>query len=416
MNILVLNCGSSSLKFQIIETDAEKMKKGTDRELAKGLIEKVGSDEAIISIKAPGNADYKVIKPLPDHKVALHCVIDWIQMPTTKLDGISSLKDIHAIGHRTVHGTETFNSSVRITDSVIKELEANVDLAPLHNPANLKGIYAAKEVFGNDIPQVGIFDTAFHATLPKYSFLYGIPLEYYNNYKIRKYGFHGTSHRYIGIRYRQITGKSIEDTNIISLHLGNGASICAIKNGKSIDTTMGFTPLEGLMMGTRSGDIDPTIIEFLMKKEHLSIEEVMNVLNKKSGVLGISGLSNDMRDLDKAIAENNDERSKLALEMYAYKNKKFIGSYLAAMNGADALCFTAGIGENSASIRKDICSNLENLGIEIDDKLNNEMTRGKEGLISTKTSKIKVYVIPTNEEIMLAHDTYNIVSGLEILE
>ncbi len=416
MNILVLNCGSSSLKFQIIETDATKMKNHTDRELAKGLIEKVGSDEAIISIKSAGNDDYKVIKPLADHTLALYCVIDWILLPTTRLDGIKSLKDIHAIGHRAVHGTETFKSSVFITDSVIKILEDSIELAPLHNPANLKGIYAAIEVFGKDVPQVVIFDTAFHSTLPNYSYLYGIPLKYYDKYKIRKYGFHGTSHRYIGIRYRHLTGKTIENTNIISLHLGNGASICAIKNGKSIDTTMGFTPLEGLIMGTRCGDIDPTIIEFLMKKEKLNITEVINILNKQSGLLGISGISNDMRDLQKAVAENNNENAKLAIEMYAYKTKKFIGEYLAAMNGADAICFTAGIGENSVNTRKNICSNLEFLGIELDDELNEQMMCGKEGKISKPDSKVSIYVIPTNEEIMLAHDTYSIVSGIDIVE
>ncbi len=416
MNILVLNCGSSSLKFQIIETDSEKIKTNSDQELAKGVIEKVGTNEAIISIKAPGNENYKAVMPVLDHKIALNRIIDWIKLPTTHINGIKCLQDIHAIGHRTVHGTEHFNSSIKITKEVIEELEANIEIAPLHNPANLKGIEAAIEVFGKDIPQVAIFDTAFHLTLPKHAFLYAIPLKYYNDYKIRKYGFHGTSHRYIAIRYRQLTNKTIEDTNIISLHLGNGASTAAIKHGKSIDTTMGFTPLEGLMMGTRSGNLDPTVLEFIMKKENLNISEAINILNKKSGVLGISGISNDMRDLFKAVDEHNDEKAKLALEMYTYRNKKYIGAYLAAMNGADAICFTAGIGENSANIRKDICTGLESLGIEIDDELNEKMTGGKEGIISKPTSKIKIFVIPTNEELMLARDTYCIVSGIDITE
>lgn len=416
MNILVLNCGSSSLKFQIIETDSEKIKTNSDQELAEGVIEKVGTNEAIISIKAPGNENYKAVMPVLDHKIALNRIIDWIKLPTTHINGIKCLQDIHAIGHRTVHGTEHFNSSIKITKEVIEELEANIEIAPLHNPANLKGIEAAIEVFGKDIPQVAIFDTAFHLTLPKHAFLYAIPLKYYNDYKIRKYGFHGTSHRYIAIRYRQLTNKTIEDTNIISLHLGNGASTAAIKHGKSIDTTMGFTPLEGLMMGTRSGNLDPTVLEFIMKKENLNISEAINILNKKSGVLGISGISNDMRDLFKAVDEHNDEKAKLALEMYTYRNKKYIGAYLAAMNGADAICFTAGIGENSANIRKDICTGLESLGIEIDDELNEKMTGGKEGIISKPTSKIKIFVIPTNEELMLARDTYCIVSGIDITE
>ena len=416
MNILVLNCGSSSLKFQIIETDSEKIKTNSDKELAKGVIEKVGTNEAIISIKAPGNENYKAVMPVLDHKIALNRIIDWIKLPTTRISGIKCLQDFHAIGHRTVHGTEHFNSSVRITKEVIKELEANIEIAPLHNPANLKGIEAAIEVFGKDIPQVAIFDTAFHLTLPKHAFMYAIPLKYYNDYKIRKYGFHGTSHRYIAIRYRQLTNKTIEETNIISLHLGNGASTVAIKHGKSIDTTMGFTPLEGLMMGTRSGNLDPTVLEFIMKKENLSISEAITILNKKSGVLGISGISNDMRDLAEAVEKRNDENAKLALEMYAYRNKKYIGAYLAAMNGADAICFTAGIGENAPDIRRDICSGLESLGIEIDDELNKQMVGGKEGIISKPTSKIKICVIPTNEELMLARDTYCIVSGIDITE
>lgn len=417
MNILVLNCGSSSLKFQIIETDSDKIRNNSDKELAKGVIEKVGTNEAILSFKTIGtsNSQYNASQPVEDHKIGLKCIIDWLNDSNTHVDGIKGLNDIHAIGHRTVHGSETFNKSILINDDVITELEANVELAPLHNPANIKGIMAAYEVFGNEVPQVAIFDTAFHSTMPPHSFLYGIPLEYYHNHKIRKYGFHGTSHRYIAIRYRALTGKPIEDTNIISLHLGNGGSITAIKNGKSIDTTMGFTPLEGLLMGTRCGDIDPTIVEFLMKKEKKSLSEVISILNKQSGILGISGVSNDMRDIEKAINENN-ERAKLAYQMYNYKIKKYVGAYLAAMNGADAICFTAGVGENDITVRKEICKDMEYAGLIFDEQANKNFKRGEETLISTPDSKIKVYIIPTNEELMLARDTYCIVSEQEITE
>jgi len=412
MNILVLNCGSSSLKFQIIETDSEKIQNNTDKELAKGLIEKVGTNEAVLSFKVTGNENskYQAVLPINDHKVALASVIEWLVKPTTHIEGIKSLSDIHAIGHRTVHGSETFNSSIKINDAVIKELEKNIELAPLHNPANLKGIEAAFEVFGKDVPQVGVFDTAFHSTMPQYAYLYGLPLEYYEKYKVRKYGFHGTSHRYIAIRYRALTGKSIEDTNIISLHLGNGGSIVAIKNGKSIDTTMGFTPLEGLLMGTRCGDIDPTVVEFLIKKENKTLEQVISILNKDSGVLGVSGISNDMRDIEKEV-ETGNQRAKLAIDMYCYRIKKYVGAYLAAMNGADAICFTAGVGENDVMVRKAVCEGMEYAGLDFDVDANKNFKRGEEVLISKPNSKIKVYIIPTNEELMLARDTYSIVSG-----
>lgn len=425
MNILVLNCGSSSLKFQIISTDADAIKNNSEAELAKGLIEKVGSNEAMISFKSnetsnasvPGNTNqYKTIQPLADHKDALKCLIDWFMMPTTRIEGIKSLADIHSIGHRTVHGSETFNKSVLISDAVIKELEQNTDLAPLHNPANLKGIYAAQEVFGGGVPQVAVFDTAFHSTMPEYAYLYGLPYDLCRKYKIRKYGFHGTSHRYIAIRYRALTGKSIADTNIISLHLGNGGSIAAIKNGKSIDTTMGFTPLEGLLMGTRCGDLDPTIVEFIMKKEGKSIEQVISIMNKESGVLGVSGISNDMRDVEKAIDENGNKQAALALDVYAYRIKKYIGAYLAAMNGADAICFTGGVGENDIRIRKMICDGLDYAGLQFDSSANENFVRGKEVLLSKAGSKVAVWVIPTNEELMLARDTYCIVSNKEIVE
>ncbi|HOM04452.1 MAG TPA: acetate kinase [Candidatus Kapabacteria bacterium] len=408
MNILVLNCGSSSLKFQIIDTDLEKIEKNEDRELARGLIERIGS-EALISLKVEGKSTIKTTAAIRDHKAAIQHIIKWVTNPETGIPGINSLEDIHAIGHRTVHGGEEFKSSVRIDNDVIAKMEDNIELAPLHNPANLKGIYAAREVFGPSVPQVAIFDTAFHSTMPETSYLYAIPYQYYRRYKIRKYGFHGTSHRYIAYRYRVLTGKTKEDTNIITLHLGNGSSACAIKHGKSIDTSMGFTPLEGLMMGTRCGDIDPTIIDFLHHKEGSSIDEIFNMLNKRSGLLGISGLTNDMRDLVVEIAEHQDRRAQLAIDMFCARIVKYVGAYLTAMNGADAICFSAGIGENAPDVRAKVCEHLEFLGVKIDKKLNNKMIRGKEGVVSTPDSKLQVFVIPTNEELVIARDTCRVV-------
>jgi len=408
MNILVLNCGSSSLKFQIIDTDLEKIEKNEDRELARGLIERIGS-EALISLKVEGKSTIKTTAAIRDHKAAIQHIIKWVTNPETGIPGINSLEDIHAIGHRTVHGGEEFKSSVRIDNDVIAKMEDNIELAPLHNPANLKGIYAAREVFGPSVPQVAIFDTAFHSTMPETSYLYAIPYQYYRRYKIRKYGFHGTSHRYIAYRYRVLTGKTKEDTNIITLHLGNGSSACAIKHGKSIDTSMGFTPLEGLMMGTRCGDIDPTIIDFLHHKEGSSIDEIFNMLNKRSGLLGISGLTNDMRDLVVEIAEHQDRRAQLAIDMFCARIVKYVGAYLTAMNGADAICFSAGIGENAPDVRAKVCEHLEFLGVKIDKKLNNKMIRGKEGVVSTQDSKLQVFVIPTNEELVIARDTCRVV-------
>ncbi len=404
MNILVLNCGSSSLKFQIIETDLKKIDKNEDKQLAKGIIERIGS-QALVTMQATGSSPVKHAAPLRDHKAALDHIIKWIISNDSKIPNIQSLADIHAVGHRVVHGGERFTSSTIITDVVIRGIEDCIDLAPLHNPANLKGITAAREVFGPGIPQIAVFDTSFHSTMPEMSFLYAIPYQLYRRHKIRRYGFHGTSHRYVSYRYRLITGKSKEETNIITLHLGNGCSACAIKNGESYDTSMGLSPLEGLVMGTRCGDIDPAILEFLSHKEGMSMTEIDNVLNKQSGLLGISGLTNDMRDLIEEAEEHQDRRATLAINIFSQRAKKYIGSYLAEMNGADAIVFTGGIGENAAPIRQRICANLEWLGIELDDQLNEETIGGKEGAISTKNSRIKVFVIPTNEELLIARDT-----------
>jgi acetate kinase len=408
MNIFVLNCGSSSLKFQIIETDIDLIKQDTDKMLAKGLIERVGS-QAIITFQAEGKPPVKQAVAIRDHRAGLLYVIKWITDPDTGIPGIKTIEDIHAVGHRCVHGAERFKKSVRIDNEVISGIEDCIDLAPLHNPANLKGIYAAREVFGPSVPQVAVFDTSFHSTMPETTYLYALPYQLYRRFKIRKYGFHGTSHRYIAYRYRKLNNRERDDVNIITLHLGNGSSACAIKNGCSLDTSMGMTPLEGLVMGTRCGDIDPTIIEYLIHKEGTTLDEIFSTLNKRSGVLGISGLTNDMRDLLEEWHEHDDRRANLAIDMFCNRIKKYIGAYLAEMNGADAICFTGGIGENAIEIRKRICAEMEFFGIELDDELNNKAYGGKEMVISRPNSRVEVYVIPTNEELILARDTLRVV-------
>lgn len=411
MNVLVLNCGSSSLKFQIIETDLDLIEKNADKQKAKGLIERIGS-QSLVTLQSDGKASVKQAVPLRDHRTALDYVTRWIVSHDAQIPGISSLGDIHAIGHRVVHGAEKFTKSVIIADDVIKGIEDCIDLAPLHNPANLKGIYAARELFGNGVPQVAVFDTSFHSTMPETSYLYAIPYQLYRRHKIRRYGFHGTSHRYVAYRYREITGKKPEETSVITLHLGNGCSACAIKNGKSFDTSMGLTPLEGLVMGTRGGDIDPSVIEFLTHKEAMSMSDIDVVLNKQSGLLGLSGLTNDMRDLLDEEREHNDRRATLAICIFAHRAKKYIGAYLAEMNGADAIIFTGGIGENSPTIRQRIMAGLDWLGIEIDENTNVQMTSGKEGEISKPGSRVKAFVIPTNEELLIARDTIRCVKDV----
>jgi acetate kinase len=414
MNIFVVNAGSSSMKFQIIKTDLDMIEKHSDKMLAKGLVERIGS-QALVSIKIPGGRSTKHTALIKDHKAAFNHIIEWLAEEETKIEGIKSIGDIHAIGHRTVHGGEQFAHSVKIDDEVLKAMEDNIELAPLHNPANLKGIYAAREVFGPKVPQVAIFDTAFHHTLEDSSYLYAIPYQYYRRYKIRRYGFHGTSHRYIAYKYRSMKKISREETNIITVHLGNGASVCAIKGGKSIDTSMGFTPLEGLIMGTRSGDIDPSVIEFLAHKEGATMDEVFNILNKRSGLLGISGLTNDMRDLEEEEREHNDRRASLAIDMFCKRVKKYIGAYIAEMNGADAICFAGGIGENSSLIRSRICSDMDWFGLKLDEKANEKAVGGVDAKICSKDSKLEVYVLPTNEELVLARDTCRVVLGAPVI-
>jgi len=404
MNILVLNCGSSSLKFQVIATDLDLIEKNADKQLSKGIIERIGS-QSLITLEAAGKPVTKQAVPLRDHRAALDFILRWIVSSEAGMEGIRSLADLHAVGHRVVHGAEKFTRSVVIDDEVIKGIEDCIDLAPLHNPANLKGIYAAREIIGPGIPQVAVFDTSFHSTMPETAYLYAIPYQLYRRHKIRRYGFHGTSHRYVAYRYRQIVGKEREETNIITLHLGNGCSMCAIRGGISVDTSMGLTPLEGLVMGTRSGDIDPSIMEFLMHKEGMSILEVDALLNKQSGLLGISGLTNDMRDLLAEEQEHQDRRAKLAVDIFCGRIRKYIGAYLAEMGGADAIVFTGGIGENSHVIRQRAVEGLGFLGIEIDESLNKSKVGGKEGEITKKGTKIDVFVIPTNEELLIARDT-----------
>ena len=408
MNILVLNCGSSTLKFQLIETDLERIETDTDKRLAYGVIDRIGG-AAIITFVAEGREAHKSAMPVKNIQSAVEMVIRWITSEDSGIENINSLTDINAVGHRVVHGGEKFTQSSIINHEVIKEIEDCIELAPLHNPANLKGISAAREIFGAGLTQVAVFDTAFHQTLPERAFLYALPYQYYRRHRIRRYGFHGTSHRYVAYRYRRLLNIPREQANVLTLHLGNGCSIAAIKNGDSIDTSMGLTPLEGLVMGTRSGDIDPAIVEFICEKEGLSVHEADTLLNKQSGLLGISGLTNDMRELLAEAHESNDRRARLAIEIFCYRIRKYIGSYLAAMNGTDAVIFTGGIGENSAEIRAMICEKLNWLGIELDSESNESKTSDRERQISTENSRVKVFVIPTNEELLIARDTARLI-------
>ena len=396
MNILVINCGSSSLKFQLINTDDESV-------LAKGLCERIGIDGSRIVYQPAGGEKITTESPMPTHKQAIQMVLNSLVNPENGV--IKSLDEVGAVGHRIVHGGEKFASSSIITDEMLKAVEECNDLAPLHNPANLIGINACKELMP-DTPMVGVFDTAFHQTMSPTAYLYGIPYSLYEKYKIRKYGFHGTSHSFVSKRAAEFLGKKYEDMKIIVCHLGNGASICAVDHGKSVDTSMGLTPLEGLVMGTRSGDVDPAVIEFIANKENLDIAGVMKILNKESGVYGLSGISSDFRDLGSA-AEKGDEGAKRAIDVFCYHVVHYVGSYIAAMNGVDAICFTAGLGENDAAVREQICSYFGYMGIEIDKEANN--VHGEEKLISTKDSKVDVLVIPTNEELAIARETLALV-------
>lgn len=395
MNVLVINCGSSSLKFQLINSESEKV-------LAKGLCERIGIDGSL-TYQPAGGEKVKSDKAMPTHTEAIQFVIDALTDAETGV--VKSLDEIGAVGHRVVHGGEKFASSVVITDEVKAAIEECNDLAPLHNPANLIGINACQKLMPGT-PMVAVFDTAFHQTMPEKAYMYGLPYEYYDKYKVRRYGFHGTSHSFVSKRAAELAGKSYDDLKTVVCHLGNGASICAVENGKSVDTSMGLTPLEGLVMGTRSGDIDPAIMEFIAKKENLDIAGIMNVLNKKSGVEGVSGVSSDFRDLE-AAAKAGNKRAELAIDVFAYRVAKYVGAYTAAMNGVDNIVFTAGIGENCALVRTKVCSYLGYLGITIDEEANGK--RGEEIVISTPDSKVKVLVVPTNEELAIARETVALV-------
>jgi len=410
MNVFVLNAGSSSLKFQIIATDLERIKQEQDRRLCKGEVERAGG-EAIVNFQAGEQPKHKFTASLRDVPAALDYLVRYIASDQSGVAEIKSTADIQAVGHRVVHGGEQFSESARIDDSVLKGIEDCIDLAPLHNPGNLQGIVAARQIFGKDTPQVAVFDTAFHHTIPDQAYLYAIPYHLYRRYRMRRYGFHGTSHRYVAFRYRALRGLTREQTNIITLHLGNGCSATAIKAGKSVDTSMGMTPLEGLVMGTRSGDLDPSIVNLIAAKEGLSPSEVEAMLNTQSGLLGISGLTNDMRDLLSELKEHDDRRVRLAIEIFCYRVRKYIGAYLAAMGGADAVVFTGGIGENSPEVRARICEGMRWSGLTID-AAKNEQTVGKEALISTEDSKLQAYAIPTNEELLIARDTVRVIEGV----
>ncbi|HTT22243.1 MAG TPA: acetate kinase [Candidatus Sulfotelmatobacter sp.] len=410
MNILVLNAGSSSLKFQIISTDLEQIKEYKDDRILRGEIDGIGG-ESVVRIRYRKEAGTTLTAPLRDMGAALDYLLRYIASDRSGIAEIKTTADVDAVGHRVVHGGELFKESVLIDDRVLKGIEDCIDLAPLHNPNNLKGIVAARNIFGKDVPQVAVFDTSFHHSIPEQAYLYAIPYHLYRRYRIRRYGFHGTSHRYVAFRYRALRELTREQTNIVTLHLGNGCSAAAIKAGDPIDTSMGMTPLEGLVMGTRSGDLDPAIVSVIARKEGMSSSEVDTLLNTQSGLLGISGLTNDMRELQAELKEHDDRRVRLAIEVFCYRVRKYIGAYLAAMGGADAIVFTGGIGENSPDVRARICRDMEWAGLQFDEKRNQE-TAGREGIISSDSSKLLAYAIPTDEELLIARDTVRVIKGV----
>lgn len=396
MKILVLNCGSSSIKYALYNMDDKSV-------MTSGGAERVGLDGAFVKVKLPNGEKKQIMHDIPEHTEGVKFIFSLLTDP--EIGVIKDLKEIDAVGHRMVHGGEKFNKSVLLTDEVLKAFEACIDLAPLHNPANLKGVKAVSELMPG-LPQVGVFDTAFHQTMPAHSYLYAIPYELYEKYGVRRYGFHGTSHRYVSQRVCEFLGVNPADKKIITCHIGNGGSVAAVDGGKCVDTSMGLTPLEGLMMGTRSGDIDGGAITFLEKKLGLDADGMSNLLNKKSGVLGISGISSDMREIDTAVEQGN-ERAKIALDMYNYRIKKYVGAYAAAMGGCDIIVFTAGVGENQYSMREQVCAGMEYMGVKLDVE-KNKTVRGEEAIISTPDSKVTVCVIPTDEELMIATDTMNL--------
>lgn len=409
MNVLVLNSGSSSLKFQVIATDLQRIQQHQDDRICRGEVEGIGG-EAIIHIRYRNEPSRTITASLRDIASTLEYLARYLASDRSGVTEIKSSADVNAVGHRVVHGGEQFTESALIDDKVLKGIEDCIDLAPLHNPNNIKCILAARELFGSTVPQVAVFDTSFHHSLPEQAYLYAVPYHLYRRHRIRRYGFHGTSHRYVAFRYRALRGFTRTQTNIITLHLGNGCSAAAIKGGSSVDTSMGMTPLEGLVMGTRSGDLDPAIVSVIARKEGMSSSEVDTLLNTQSGLLGISGLTNDMRELQAELREHDDRRVRLAIEIFCYRARKYIGAFLASMGGADAVVFTGGIGENSPDVRARICSGMEWAGLRLDANKNQE-TVGREGTISSEDSKLLAYAIPTDEELLIARDTVRVILG-----
>ena len=409
MNVLVLNSGSSSLKFQLIATDLEHIKKNEDQRICRGVVERIGG-EAIVTVSVGDRPKHVFAEPIANLPAAVDFIVKWVASEESGISQVKNVADIHAVGHRVVHGGEKFSESVVITEEVLRDIEGCIDLAPLHNPSNVKCIYAVQKTLGTTLPQVAVFDTAFHHRIPERAYLYAVPYHLYRRHHIRRYGFHGTSHRFVAYRYRVLAGKTREQTNIITMHLGNGCSAAAIQKGYPVDTSMGMTPLEGLVMGTRSGDVDAAVVNLIATKEGLSTGEVETLLNTQSGLLGISGLTNDMRVLQQELKEHEDRRVRLAIEVFAYRAKKYIGSYVAAMGGADAVVFTGGIGENSPDIRGRICGGLEWFGLKLETG-KNESAIGREERITTDDSKLHAFVIPTDEELLIARDTVRCILG-----
>ena len=410
MNVLVLNAGSSSLRFQLLRTDPERMKAHADERLARGSIDRIGG-EAVLDFTAGEAPTVRRARPIRDHRQAFDAVVEWLIAEDSGVP-IRGLDEIEAVGHRVVHGGERFTRSAIIDDDVLRGIEDTIDLAPLHNPHNLRGILAARQALGPKVPQVAVFDTSFHTTIPDFAYLYAIPYSLYRRHRVRRYGFHGTSHRYVAWRFRRLTGAPREGTKLITLHLGNGCSACAIADAASVDTSMGFTPLEGLVMGTRSGDLDPAIIDFIATKEGLSLPDVETLLNKQSGLLGVSGLTHDMRDLLAEEREHDDRRARLAIDVFCHRVRKYIGGYLAVLGGADAVVFAGGIGENSPEVRSRILAGMEWAGIELDAAANERMVGGAEGAITREGARVAAWVIPTDEELLLARDTVRLVLGI----
>ncbi|MEX0837181.1 MAG: acetate kinase [Gemmatimonadota bacterium] len=409
MNVLVLNAGSSTLKFELVLTDAERMASDSDQKLALGTIERIGGESVLHLTDADGATTIETAT-LRDLSAAVDWILRWLASDRSGVP-VSAISDIGAVGHRVVHGGEEFRTSIRVDDAVLATLQDLIPLAPLHNPYNIQGMRAVRSVLGAGVPQVAVFDTAFHASLPEQAYLYAIPYSLYRRHKLRRYGFHGTSHRYVAWRYRTLLGIPRDEVRVVTLHLGNGCSACAISGGDSVDTSMGYTPLEGLVMGTRAGDIDPALLDVIASKEGMSINEVEGLLNRQSGLLGISGLTHDMRDLLAEIDEHDDRRARLAIDVFCYRARKYIGAYLAAMGGADAVIFTGGIGANAPGVRSAIVDGLEWMGLELDEEANAHMQGGETGRITRDDAKLAAWVIPTDEELLIARDTYRLVTS-----